>query len=94
MSMKLVLIKDYGFVLLVACIGSFFVHMRSFKAMETVPLSAYASLNAIKPVMITAANVFFFGESMTTIQVLSGGVIILSSLYFLNVKIPMKRNIP
>lgn len=79
-------------IIITACLGGFLVHMFAFKSMETVRLSTYEGLNAMKPVMIAMFSVFLLGESMTSVQIITGAVIILASFYFLNAKTQMKPN--
>jgi len=83
-----------GFIILVAFLGGMLLHLFSFQAMKTVRLSLYESINSMKPVVIASIGAIFFGEVITTLQIISGTVVIVSSLYFLRPDLPSKLNVP
>jgi len=73
-------------IAMTSCFGGVMMYLFAFKALETVKLSAFESLNAMKPPIVALIGVLLLGETLTTIQIMAGAIIIASSLYFLNVK--------
>lgn len=87
-------LSSLGMIILVAFLGGMILHLFAFQTMKTVRLSLYESVNAMKPVVIAFIGVLFFGEVITTLQMMSGAIVILSSLYFLRPDLPSKQNVP
>jgi len=87
-------LETLGLILFIAFLGGLLVHLFVFYGMKTVKVSQYEALSSVKPVLLVLGGVFFFGESITSVQVGAGMLIILSTLYFLSFKIRSKTNLP
>jgi len=76
----------------IACfMGAIATNICLFYGLRTVPLSILEALNTTKPVLFAIIGVMMLNETISDAQLFWGLIIVISSLYFVQTKIGLKK---